>query len=102
MGAPGDARRPLSGLIRTAIGLGVACVVAQGLVMANWQPLRGDFGLLLVAAVGLGWLALSMFAVIRYRRQGLWAFAPAPLVLALPILAAVLFATVDCSHMRCD
>jgi hypothetical protein len=51
-------------------------------------------------AFGLGWLATAIYARLFFTRRAYWAFAPAPLVLWVPLAFGILLAA--CKVTYCD
>ena len=94
-------KRPLHPMTRAALVVGGACCLAQALFLVHFGSFRGIGGLLLIGLAGLAWLALSVVAVVRDGRRGLWALAAAPFILAVPLLSVVLVSSLDCGHGGC-
>ena len=94
-------KRPLHPMTRAALVVGGLCCLAQALFLVHFGPFRGIGGLVLIGLAGLAWLALSVVAVVRDGRRGLWALAAAPFILAVPLLSVVLLSSLDCGHGGC-
>jgi hypothetical protein len=85
----------------TAIAAGLGSAAIQFCYLKHIAPFRADLGIQAFMVLGILWVILGLVALVRERRRGLWAFAPAPVVAIAPLLLVALFAGCAANAANC-